>query len=145
MAEHYKHTQRGTLIIVLLSIGMAADALVSGLSPDRTGNMLIFAILAISMMLFATLRVVIDDEYVRLSFGIGLIRTKFAISEITSCEIVRNKWYHGWGIHYIGNGTLYNVSGLDAVEIVMGNGRKYRIGTDEPQKLLAAVKSAIRK
>ena len=145
MTEHYRHTQKGTLIIILLAIGMAADALVSGLSPDRTGNMLIFAILAIALILFATLRVVIDDEYVRLSFGIGLIRAKFAISDIVSCEAVRNPWYYGWGIRYIGNGILYNVSGLDAVEIVLKNGRRYRIGTDEPQKLLDAVKKVIKK
>jgi hypothetical protein len=30
---------------------------------------------------------------------------------------------------------IYNVSGFDAVEIKMKDGKTYRIGTDEPEKL----------
>jgi hypothetical protein len=30
---------------------------------------------------------------------------------------------------------IYNVSGFDAVEIKLKNGKVYRIGTDEPKKL----------
>jgi hypothetical protein len=35
------------------------------------------------------------------------------------------------------------VSGFDAIEIQLKNERKYRIGTDQPKKLLAAVESAL--
>jgi len=38
---------------------------------------------------------------------------------------------------------VYNVSGFDAVEIVLKNGRKDRIGTDAPQELAAAFKERI--
>jgi len=34
---------------------------------------------------------------------------------------------------------IYNISGFDAVEIKMKNGKTYRIGTDEPQKLEQAI------
>jgi hypothetical protein len=34
---------------------------------------------------------------------------------------------------------IYNVSGFDAVEITMKNGKIYRIGTDEPLKLEQAI------
>lgn len=42
---------------------------------------------------------------------------------------------HGW---------LFNVSGLDAVELELINNRRFRIGTDEPQRLIAAIQTARR-
>ena len=38
---------------------------------------------------------------------------------------------------------IYNVSGFDAVEIIMRNGRIYRIGTDVPGELETAIKRTI--
>jgi len=55
---------------------------------------------------------------------------------------VHNHWYYGRGIKLTPHGWLFNVSGFDAVEIQLKNGRKYRIGTDEPDALLAAIESA---
>ena len=40
---------------------------------------------------------------------------------------------------------IYNVSGFDAVEIILKNGKIYRIGTDVPSELEAAIKQAISK
>ena len=34
---------------------------------------------------------------------------------------------------------MYNVSGLDAVELTLRNGRRFRVGTDERQALLNAL------
>ena len=38
---------------------------------------------------------------------------------------------------------IYNVSGFDAVEIIMKNGKIYRIGTDVPEELEAAIRQVI--
>ncbi|MEX0916539.1 MAG: hypothetical protein WDZ44_00315, partial [Candidatus Spechtbacterales bacterium] len=38
---------------------------------------------------------------------------------------------------------IYSVSGRDAVELMMSNGRGVRIVTDEPEELEAALKRAI--
>ena len=37
---------------------------------------------------------------------------------------------------------VYGVSGLDAVELQMKEGRRFRIGTDEPDRLLGAIETA---
>jgi len=58
---------------------------------------------------------------------------------------VRNKWWWGWGIRRIHDGWLYNVSGLNAVELVMGNGKKFRIGTDQPRRLADSIQARLRK
>jgi hypothetical protein len=56
---------------------------------------------------------------------------------------VKNKWYFGWGVRrwFWPKMWIYNVSGFDAVEIVLKNGNIYRIGTDEPEKLERAILS----
>jgi hypothetical protein len=34
---------------------------------------------------------------------------------------------------------IYNVSGFDAVEILMKSGKRYRIGTDQPEELVQTI------
>ncbi len=52
---------------------------------------------------------------------------------------MRNRWYYAWRIRYIGTDWLYNVAGLDAVEIILTSGTRTRSGTDEPAALVAAL------
>ncbi|MDE2218650.1 MAG: hypothetical protein KGJ58_04365 [Patescibacteria group bacterium] len=87
----------------------------------------------------------IDENYLRIKFGYGIFAKKFALNQITSVQVVKNRWYYGWGmrIRFCPYMWIYNVSGFDAVEIIMRNGRIYRIGTDTPSKLEAAIKQAM--
>ena len=48
-------------------------------------------------------------------------------------------WWYGWGIHLTPRGWLYNVGGLDAVELALNNGRTLRIGSDEAAALARAL------
>ena len=76
-------------------------------------------------------------------FGpIRLIRDRFEVADITSARVVRNSPLHGIGMRYIPHGRLWNVWGLDAVELQLRNGTRFRIGTDEPQALLAALRQS---
>jgi len=141
--ERYRHTQIG--YVILASCGVAAIlCLVIGL---RTGPPLIAlvvaAVLAFAIILFVTLTVVVRQGAVEIRFGPGVLRKRFPLSEFTSVRVVRNKWYYGWGIRLIPGGWLYNVSGLDAVELVRKNGRVLRIGTDEPVELERAIREAV--
>jgi hypothetical protein len=65
----------------------------------------------------------------------------FGSHEVVGFRVVRNKWYHGWGVRKIPGGWMYNVWGLDAVELELASGKKFRIGTDEPQDLAAALRA----
>ena len=97
---------------------------------------------AIIVALFHSLTVRISRSDIALSFGVGLVRKSFLIDDIKTAAVVRNRWYNGWGIKRIRGGWLYNVAGFDAVEIQLKNDRRYRIGTDQPRELLAAIESA---
>jgi hypothetical protein len=103
----------------------------------------ILAIL-VCLPLFWSLTVTVTDTVVRVRFGIGLLRFTFPLEAVQSAEPVTNRWWHGWGIHgWPGKGWVYNVSGWDAVELRMRDGRFNRIGTDEPEKLAAAIQSRL--
>jgi hypothetical protein len=49
----------------------------------------------------------------------------------------------GWGIRLTPRGWLFNVSGLDAVELTMTTGKHYRIGTYDPMGLARAIDRVI--
>ena len=94
---------------------------------------------------FSTLQVIVDENFLRIKFGYGIFRKKFPLHEIASVKKARNRWYYGWGIRvwfwpYM---WIYNVSGFDTVEIVMKGGKRYRIGTDQPEELEQAILNSI--
>jgi hypothetical protein len=95
------------------------------------------------LLLCGTLTINITNERFSFWFGIGLIRFNYTIAEIAECVEATNPWWYGFGIHLTFDGWLYNVSGLDAVQITLKNGRKLRVGTDEPKELCNAMKSAL--
>ena len=99
-------------------------------------------VLVLALLVFHSLTVTVNEESVHLRMGIGLIKTSFPLAEITNAYPVRNKWYFGWGIRLMDNGYMYNVSGLDAVELVLNSGAIHRIGTDEPDSLALAINNA---
>lgn len=142
MNQPYHHTQTGYLLLVVLG---GALLFISGLmladGLNGVGLAVIF-ILAICLVLFASLTIEIDDEVLTLRFGPGLIRKHFRLADITACRVVKNPWYYGWGVHLTPAGWLYNVSGFWAVELQLRNGRQYRLGTDDPEGLAEAVRGA---
>jgi len=140
----YKHTQIGKVTIFVLGI-LFLIFLFGSLRSGDVAGLLVAGIMLLAILLLATLTVEVAEDYIKVIFGIGLIRMRIKISEVISSGIVKNQWWYGFGIHgWWGKGWLLNVSGLDAVELKMKNGMVYRLGTDEPQKLNAAIQTKIK-
>ena len=104
----------------------------------------VLIILAVALVLFSSLTVVISEEELLVQFGPGVIRKRFKLSEIESCQAVRSPWYYGWGIRRTPQGMLFRVSGLNVVQIKLTTGKEYLIGTDVPRELEEAIRQAIR-
>jgi len=143
MSEFYRHRQIGYLTVVLVIALCILIALIMYMEGLNWVALAVLAILAVSLVFFGSLTVVVDQDTLEIRFGAGIVRKRFRLSDIESCRRVRNPWYYGWGIRLIPHGWLFSVSGLDAVEIVMKTGKTYRIGTDEPEALEAAIRRAI--
>ena len=144
----YQHTQTGVLtrrLLRAISIITAGSGLIVALRstlrsiPLLASSAIVFA----CAILFDSLTVRVSNDHVEIRFGIGMIRKQFNVDNIKTATIVKNKWYYGWGIRLTPHGWLYNVSGLDAVEILMHNGKQYRIGTDQPNELENAISTVI--
>jgi hypothetical protein len=132
----YQHTQRGTLILVV-TLGLAALFLGLGLAIAPTKPLWFSApILVVCAWLFASLTIEINDRELRWHFGPGLIRKQVSLSEIVAVESVKTNFLAGWGIHWTRFGWLYNVSGFDAVVITLRSGKRFALGTDDPQMLV---------
>ena len=132
--EAYHHTQVGRVTLGSLGIGILLTGYFGALHSNWVA-LSVLGVLVACAILFASLTVRVDDDALEIRFGVGWIRRRFSLQEIESCAVVRNRWWYGWGIRRIPGGWLLNVSGLDAVKLVMRNGEAYRIGTDEPQVL----------
>ena len=151
----YKHTQIGyimlvvTLVVLVLFAWAQITARAEPPSVDSGTNFAVSAIMVLILFIltsFATLTVSIDEKYLRIKFGYGIFRKRFEVSEITSVKQVKNHWYYGWGIRLWlwPKMWIYNVSGFDAVELVMKNGKVYRIGTNVPGELEATIKAVLK-
>ena len=140
----YEHTQIGHVIIwPLLAIILIASGGLIGSSAHRGAPVVVSIILLVCLILFYRLRITIEDETLRASFGPGIIRQRVRLAEIAGCEQIRIRWWYGWGIHLTPYGWLYNVSGFDAVAITMRDGRKFALGTDDPHALTTAIRGGI--
>lgn len=133
--EPYARTQFGIAMVVALGTGIAGLVYLNETEARGTALLIAEVLLLACLGLFHSLTVEVDDDALALRFGIGVIRRRFPIAAIASVRVVRNPWYCGWGIRRIRGGWLFNVTGFDAVEIRLADGRRYRIGTDEPDRL----------
>lgn len=134
----YKHTQPGTLILV---IAIALLCLLAYLFY-ASGSAFVTGILgAVVLVLFSfsSLTVVLTDGHLSFHFGWGIYKKRVALADITNVTVVKNKWWHGWGVHSYGKGWIYNVSGFDAVEVHLKDGSQFRLGSDEAEALKQAL------
>lgn len=135
----YSHTQPFTVMRWMLPL-LAFVGVGVGIGTGEWSvavSVGIFA--ALLAWLFHALTVEVDGKEVRLRFGGGLIHRRIPREDIVGVEIVQNKWWYGFGIRLTPHGWLWNVSGLDAVELTFKSGKRFRIGTDEPQRLAEAL------
>lgn len=137
----YKEFQFGWNIFVIL---IPTQVLITWIFIERAGDTpLSFNSFLVSQLffvliytLFYGLTVKIDDDILMISYGIGLIRKKIRCNRIMTVRTITNPALYGWGVRFIPNGMLYNVSGSEGVELTFNDSsRIMRIGSDDPAKL----------
>jgi len=138
-AAVYQHRQTGTVFLVLFAVVLLFIMTVIDLGENLGWFLFTSGLLVTIALLFGSLTVVISSDVLSCRFGVGLIRRRFALVDITAVSGVRNHWYYGWGVRLTPSGWMFNVNGLDAVEITLLSGKRFRIGTNEPQQLVQAI------
>lgn len=139
----YSHRQFNRFFFIFLLLGTLA-AVMAVVIEHRT--IMIVPILAVGVLvavLFSSLSVEVNDSHLRFWYGFGLFRWNILLSDIATATRSRSHWYEGWGIRLSFRGWLYNISGFDCIEVRRTNGRAFRLGTDDPERLLSALQQAL--
>ncbi len=137
----YRHTQIGWQVYGAI-VPLSLILMWGFVTRDLQVFGVLIAILAAAFAFFGWLTVDINTRRVLVKFGVGLIRRSLSLDTIRGFAPVKNPWYYGWGIRFTPHGILYNVSGFQAVEILLDDGRRVRVGTDEPEALVRALHAA---
>lgn len=142
----YEHHQTGVVgpiiggpvIVGLLVFAMAFDGMLAT-------NLFIGVVVIVVLAMFSRLRTHVDHKVVTVAFTFGWPRRTIPVEDIDDHSPVRNKWIYGYGVRLVPGGVMYNVAGLDAVAITYrhkGKTKTFRIGTDDPAGLDAAIADA---
>ena len=137
----YKETQFGWFVIVLMLAVLTNLSFCYffqwGTNPiSLTGYIGLSILFLICFLLFFKMKTILTDLHINISYGVGLIQKKISLDQVEAVRVVRNRWYYGLGIKILKNGTLYNIHGLDAVELdIKKQNTIIRIGSGDPQKL----------
>lgn len=148
-AAAYRHRQSGTLILAVLGIAAVTHllllALVSFEGEEKGGRLVLWLtllLLVATLVCFHSLTITVGGGRLTWQFGPGPIRKSVALEEVVEARATRMSALAGWGIRWTPKGWLYNVSGLDAVEVTLRSGKRFFLGTDEPDRLVAAIAAA---
>ncbi|RLE16711.1 MAG: hypothetical protein DRJ28_01085 [Actinobacteria bacterium] len=139
--EHTQHGYTGILTAVFTSV-----ILWTSLPPTFAESPSLGVLIALSMVSivaltfwFSRLVVTVIDGSVAATFGLGKPHRIVQLSDVVDARQVRNHWIQGWGVRRVSRGWMYNVWGLDAVELELTSGNTFRIGTNEPDRLHTAI------
>jgi hypothetical protein len=135
----YRHTQVSRAKIAVLAIAWGA-AFWWSIRASHPVAVTIAVVVGCLLVLFSSLTVIVHEQVLSVFFGPGLIRRRIPLRRIREVRTVRTPWYYGWGIRLTPSGWLWNVSGVSGVEIQFDDGHRFRIGSDEPDKLVEALR-----
>ena len=113
--------------------------LLFALEGGEVAALIIAAVFLLIGLLFGGLITKVGSGSLDLAFGIGVISKSIPLEHIESAEAVRNRWWYGSGIRLTPHGWMWNMNGLSAVELTYKTGKKFRVGTTDPEGLLAAL------
>ena len=130
--------------MVLMNVSMYLSG--AGTRPMTFIGVLIFmSIIIVVFSLFYGMTTKIDSEKINITFGVGLIQKNIAVAKIKSVKTAKSSWLSGWGIRFIRNGMLYNISGLNCVELSFHDtDRIIKIGTKDSAHLKTEIEKYIR-
>jgi hypothetical protein len=113
-------------------------------NPDAAPKPLLWAI-SIIILFFYKSTVLVNDRFVKVMFGAGLLRKTIKLGDIESCIQVQNAQGNSWGIIWAIKGWIYNTKNFNAVELKLKNGKISRIATDKPEELMNFINSKLPK
>lgn len=139
----YRHRQFGSFMVAAMAVAVVAIIALLGPGAAHPAMLIVFAALLLVAVVFSSLTVQVSASSLVFWFGPGVLRKQVPLAEVAGVEVVRSPWYWGAGWRLTPRGMLYSVSGLDAVEITRKDGSRFRLGTNQPERLARALSDAM--
>ena len=167
----YQHTQVGYAAIGIIGTALILSGWYLLAHEWTALHLLVGIVMIVVLIIFSRMTVTVTQEDLTVTLGGNVFCKRILMRKIREVRSVRNypgyglgiRAYHGQlprhyrdeyreqgGLQRTGNakksmhkGWLYNVSGLLAVEVELLSGATFRIGTDEPDKLVEAIQEII--
>ncbi|PKD43934.1 hypothetical protein [Rhodohalobacter barkolensis] len=144
----YKNTQIGYftilvfgIVLIFLSVITFSGGINPAEQPILNGALLLFLLLFIN---FSSLTVQVNRRELIWYFGPGVWKYRIPIEQIRDVSEVKTNPLEGVGFRWNPlKGWLYNVSGLKAVKVIQKDGKATRIGTNEPEQLVQAIREEL--
>ena len=138
----YERTQRGTVIRTVTGLIAGVGTLLTIMSDEPVAAAIVVTTGLTLFVLFGSMTVRVTADRLELSLGLGLIRKRLKLAEVTSWRTHDLAWVHGYGIRYLAGCCIYRVSGTQGVELQLQDGVRWYLGSAEPQALYAALAQA---
>ena len=139
-AYMYQHKQYAVFIFFVLTWIGGFVALAWNLIGADWPLIIFAGVLVLVGFLFHGLTVKVNDKTISWGFGPGVAGQQITLSDISEAKAVQNSYRHGIGIRITHDGWVYTVSGFSAVQLTLNDGTLYRVGTNDQQGLLDALK-----
>jgi hypothetical protein len=146
----FEERQRPPAGLVIVGLAISAFAIAFGIVvSDRIGHLrwqLFYApALALAVVTLVRMTTIVTAHYVRVTI-LPFPRKTFPVAEIAGCEVVTYRpflEYGGWGWRWsVTRGPAYTMRGNRGVMVRRTNGKQLLIGSQRPEQLVAAIRSA---
>ncbi len=146
MSSSYQHRQTGraalAVIVLLAVVPLRHFAFAAALQRATVATP--FAVVALLALLVAGilvsgLTITVEHGHIVWSFGPGFFRRTVPLQEVESVETGRVPWRHVPGVRRTDGAVSYAIAGGGAVELRLRDGRRIRLGTDDPEGLVHAI------
>ncbi|RZJ12970.1 MAG: hypothetical protein EOP39_02265 [Rubrivivax sp.] len=129
---------------LLVAVPVAALlAALAGAAAHPAGWVLPLVVVA-ALLGFSRLVTEVHGDRIVWRFGwLPWPRWQLDLDDIAKVEPASTRWMDGWGMRVTREGMLYNASGKQAVRLVLRDGRRLRLGSQEPHRLMQALQGRI--
>lgn len=103
------------------------------------GLLLFAGVVLLVALLFHGMTVTVKDNTIKWGFAFGWFGQTLPLSDVVSYQAVTNSWRHGIGLRISHEGFVYSAHGFKAVELVLQDDTKIRLGTNDQAGLIAAL------
>lgn len=137
----YQKTQfglTGVLIVVAIMVFVYLMAVLT--DEPRFMFIAIEAFLVVVILPFLTMTIRVTPTTLEWWFTLGFMRQRRMLADIVQVGTWQASFMSGFGYRVSETGALWRVSGSRAVLFDLVDGKRLALGTDEPERLIAAVK-----